>query len=86
MVAYWPKLKHGGVFAGDDFGDVNKKDGVTSMKFQWGVRSAARQFAQEMRLPLYVTISPQHQGKFLFDGSQCYPYPAWYIVKPALNE
>ena len=92
MTAWWPKLKHGGLFAGDDFGDIDNKDGPTSVKFEWGVRSAARTFAKELQLPLYATISPQNDGKkldgahsLLGDGSPCYIFPAWYIVKPTLN-
>eukprot|EP00581_Thalassiosira_minuscula_P002097 CAMPEP_0183737282 /NCGR_PEP_ID=MMETSP0737-20130205/51501_1 /TAXON_ID=385413 /ORGANISM="Thalassiosira miniscula, Strain CCMP1093" /LENGTH=280 /DNA_ID=CAMNT_0025971517 /DNA_START=157 /DNA_END=996 /DNA_ORIENTATION=- len=77
MVAYWPKLKHGGLFAGDDFGDAVSKDGPISVEYEWGVRKAAQQFAKEMRLPLYGTITPHHSGDVLYDGSPCYAFPAW---------
>ena len=88
MAAWWPKLKRGGLFAGDDFGDPDMKDGKVALTNEWGVRSASRMFAKELQLPLYTTISPQSHNQvrgasyLLMDDSPCYIFPAWYFVKP----
>ena len=69
--AWWPKLKKGGIMAGDDFGDwSDPRDGRTANLYQWGVRRAVKEFAANNQLPFFVTYR-----------LDCYADPAWYTVK-----
>lgn len=92
LVAWWPKVRHGGLVSGDDYGNHLKDTPLMSVTrwwnafgkpatrrsldeykkiAGWGVISATQRFAREQSIPLFVTYS-----------SDCYPYPAWYLVKP----
>ena len=92
LVAWWPKVRNGGLVSGDDYGTHLKDTPLMSVKrwwnefgkpithksldeykkiAGWGVISATQRFAKEQSVPLFVTYS-----------KGCYPYPAWYLVKP----
>ena len=80
--AWWRKLRPGGLFSGDDYLDkystpyfdlkrARANYGPTMSQFDWGVIGAVQQFAADVGGQLHVT--------FLRD---CYPFPAWYMIKP----
>ena len=74
MEAWWPKLRTGGLFSGDDFGDQSlrwqEKYGGVAKGFNWGVREAVTEFAAKYNKQFFVT--------WMNDKTQC---PAWYLVK-----
>ena len=87
--AWWPKLRAGGLFSGDDYSDMERTEYLTSDEaanatvaaygymarwFKWGVISAVTEFARENEAILRVTWHKLARG--------CYKYPAWYMVKP----
>ena len=57
--AWWPKLKPGGMFAGDDFVDVHDVGLPTGNwhKGLWGVKSAVVRFAEEVGSLLFLTFA-----------------------------
>lgn len=73
--AWWPKIKKGGLFCGDDYipddGDiwltVDQKEPVYAGKF--GVRKAVNEFIQENNLSLYETTEEPY-------------WRQWYTFKP----
>jgi len=56
---WWPKLKTGGMMAGDDFADMD--DSFPSLSIHsnshWGVKSAVAQFAKEVGSPFFLTFA-----------------------------
>ena len=73
LVAWWPKLKVGGMMSGDDYAD--KGEAGYSLRdapnvFFWGVRTAVNDFAERVDEQVHVT-----------GDKGCYNYPAWYIFK-----
>ena len=56
---WWPKLAHGGMFAGDDFAD--RHDTFPSKRphigARWGVKSAVTAFALGVRRPFFLTFA-----------------------------
>jgi len=64
MNAWWPKLKDGGLFSGDDYGDVStghlafwEKD---LWPYQWGVVRGVREFSLAHGVP-YAITSHEHK-------------------------
>jgi len=61
---WWPKLKRGGMFAGDDFADFH--DAYPTVKYHqqdvWGVKTAVHNFCKRHGLPLLLTYAdlPRH--------------------------
>lgn len=74
LKAWWPKLRGGGLFSGDDYGDQSMrwKDrfGGVAIGFNWGVIEAVTDFAAEKGAQVHVT--------WMNDKTEC---PAWYIIK-----
>lgn len=74
MEAWWPKLRPGGLFSGDDYGDQSlrwqEKYGGVARGFNWGVKDAVIDFAKKYGKQFSVT--------WMNDKTQC---PAWYMVK-----
>lgn len=75
LAAWWPKLRPGGLFSGDDYGDQSDrwaaKYGEYGKVYKWGVIEAVNEFAAAHGLQVHVT--------WMNDKTEC---PAWYIVKP----
>jgi len=87
LSAWWPKLRHGGLLSGDDFGDAHMKPllkrwqkyfgkhgnwvGIDQPGIEWGVIGTVQDFAKEHCIVIHAT--------WLHD---CYTFPAWYAVKP----
>lgn len=84
LEAWWPKLRPGGLFTGDDYGlhqDDPRLWPLTADRFeanvnafakiyQWGTAIALHEFCAERNLQLNTTwLNDTHN-------------PAWYIVKP----
>ena len=85
MRIWYSKLRCGGMFAGDDWGDrAHDTDFMTREKSQrlyggapdWGVTSAATEFARSVGVQLMVT----HAGG-LGHAWECRKVPSWYLVK-----
>ena len=67
--AWWPKLREGGLFSGDDYGDKERTEYLTTDEaqsnydsrypyvkaFHWGVIRAVNQFAREVGAPVQVS-------------------------------
>ena len=82
LVAWWDKVRPGGLISGDDYGDTGNTSLMTSTRWEhafgavarsnkWGVISALEQFTAEKQVILHTT--------WVLD---CYKWPAWYFVKP----
>jgi len=94
--AWWPKLRPGGLLSGDDYGDAEPTPmvglerygrpkvggwarsvtgfrgyGSIPVDFHWGVIRATQEWANAMNASLHITWMPD-----------CYPFPAWYMIKP----
>lgn len=91
LSAWWPKLKAGGCFSGDDYANTNNPT-----EGAYGVVEAVNEFADRLGLTLYVAgcaDSRQEQLEFAkFHGEQAtkrlhgqshFPFqnPCWYIFK-----
>lgn len=94
MRAWWPKLRHGGLFSGDDYADHMDTELVSARRWRhaygpgpnivshWGVPRAAQQFANEVGRQLMITWMKGHTGTQPSEGNlSCYLFPAWYILK-----
>lgn len=94
LEAWWPKLRSGGLFSGDDYACV-----VSPHEGPYGVVEVVNWFMMDRKLDFYVTgvmgtTDLAHKCKWAeFVGKQttCYfrkqPYfafqdPAWYCIKP----
>ena len=74
MHAWWPKLREGGLFSGDDYGDYRDVEYLDRAKMnqlygrslqrlsRWGVIRAVTKFAQIVGAPLHATF---YKGKSL---------------------
>lgn len=82
LEAWWPKLRPGGLFSGDDYGDFlgsplmsaerfSTVFGSVAVNWKWGVQRAVNEFCERRRLVHHVTWA-----------NDCYQIPAWYIIKP----
>ena len=92
--AWWPALREGGLLSGDDYGDDQDTPFVTARRWaeyygkvardhKWGVIRAVQQFADEQDRQLFVTWMRPGKNRSMIDreGTGCYAWPAWYIVK-----
>ena len=95
--AWWPKLRHGGLMSGDDYGDMKDTPflpreryveyyGNDSLLSQWGTVRAMQEFADEVDRQLFVTWmkphdDPTQRTSIVREGRGCYHHPAWYIIK-----
>ncbi len=84
LEAWYPKVRHGGLFSGDDYGlcvDDRRLYPFTvdrqgnnwrdlAKVFKWGTAIALHEFCEARKLRLHIT--------WLNDFSN----PAWYIIKP----
>lgn len=84
LAAWWPKLRKGGLFSGDDFGfykddprlfplkaeRLTKERREISELYKWGTAPALIEFCEARKLQLQITWLNDTQG------------PAWYIMKP----
>lgn len=82
--AWWPKVRPGGLFSGDDYGigfdapgmwpltaeRFEKRFGEIANVYKWGTALALKEFCEQRGIVLRVT--------WLNDFAN----PAWYIVKP----
>jgi len=61
---WWPKLKTGGMLAGDDFADMYDVFPASEVHQQnhWGVKSAVAQFAKEIGSPFFLTFADRSHG------------------------
>lgn len=95
LMAWWPKLRVGGLMTGDDFGDGEDQEllptskfkrhtplrqGGVPEKYRWGVISALREFAAKVGAIIQISYL---QGDGLIERpTDCYVFHAWYLVKP----
>lgn len=84
LEAWWPKLRPGGLFSGDDYGTgfddprlgelttarFARKYGDIAKIYQWGTALDLQEFCEARKLQLHIT--------WLNDFAN----PAWYIIKP----
>lgn len=73
--AWWPKIREGGLFSGDDYGDAGDKRwsetyGDVANQYNWGVQKAVEEFAAQVGRQVHVT--------WMNDKSAT---PSWYIIK-----
>ena len=54
---WWPKLKHGGMFAGDDFADVHDTAYSVRPGVGYGVKSAVANFSAAVSSPFFLTFA-----------------------------
>lgn len=73
---WWPKIKKGGIFAGDDYipddGDIwliNHADGSKQYAGKFGVRKAVTEFSKQLGLKIYSTTEEPY-------------WKQWYTFKP----
>jgi len=61
---WWPKLKKGGMIAGDDFADMHDSFPAKqfAQAFHWGVKSAVAQFAKEIGSPFFLTFADRNHA------------------------
>lgn len=93
LQGWWPKLKSGGIFSGDDYDDVdNPAEG------RYGVIQAVNEFMEQHSLEFYVTgvkttdlaakiawakLNGEQGSKYLRNmPHKPFVNPAWYCVKP----
>lgn len=76
LEVWWPKIKRGGIFSGDDFipedGDiwlVNNSDGSSQYAGKFGVRKAVTEFSNKNGLKIYSTTEEPY-------------WKQWYTFKP----
>jgi len=88
--SWWPKVKPGGLFAGDDYGDaelspvIEKSHPTLAELFKesrWGVVRAVNQFSQKQRLQVHTTALEGHYVKFLSNYHPHLSAPNWYLFK-----
>ena len=76
LQVWWPKIKKGGLFTGDDYipedGDIwliDNNDGTKEYAGKFGVRKAVTEFAEENKLQIYSTTQEPY-------------WKQWYTFKP----
>ena len=76
IVKWYPKVRSGGVLAGDDYANADEDWYLNKwhMKLDWGVKSAVSDFFRCVNLPVFTT--------YYDDGKTGYVYPCWYVIKP----
>lgn len=74
LEAWYPKLREGGLFSGDDYGDQSErwanKFGEWGKIFKWGTIEAVNEFVEREGKQLNIT--------WMNDKTTC---PAWYFIK-----
>jgi len=73
--AWYPKLRSGGLFSGDDYGDQSErwkeKFGGVAQIYNWNVIKAVKEFCEWKGIQYSVTWM-----------NDKYSTPAWYFIKP----
>lgn len=69
LLAWFPKVRHGGIVAGHDYLNWTREEGA---QVDFGVKAAIDEFCVENGYKLHVTNSDFWQGN---------PYPTWWFVK-----
>ncbi len=73
--AWYPKLRSGGLFSGDDYGDQSerwqKRFGDYAQIYNWNVIKAVKEFCEWKGIQYSVTWM-----------NDKYTTPAWYFIKP----
>jgi hypothetical protein len=81
LEAWYPKVRHGGLFSGDDYGmsvedarlypmTVKRQSSAFAALYNWGTAIALHEFCEARKLQLHIT--------WLNDKANA----AWYIIKP----
>lgn len=91
---WWPKLRPGGMFSGDDFADEGGTLYAIRPGRSWGVKTAVTRFAATVERPFFLTFSDrshfERPGLFSdsleFETSNHTPraaafFSAWYMFK-----
>lgn len=86
LLAWWPKLKVGGMISGDDYadkGDQGFRATDAPTIYSWGVRSAVNDFGHAVQEQVYTSAGNNffvmHEGKPVRRG--CHEFQAWYMFK-----
>ena len=90
MAAWYPKTKPGGLFSGDDFGDVMLASDANlfvtahvGRSFRWGVIRAVTEFAIQHSIDYHVTAYETHYDAHYSKRARPEQSPPnWYLVKP----
>jgi hypothetical protein len=69
LLAWFPKVRHGGLVAGHDYLNWTKEEGAGC---DFGVKAAVDEYCYENGYELHVTTDDYWEGN---------PYPTWYFVK-----
>jgi len=69
LLAWFPKVRHGGIVAGHDYLNWTRAEGA---QVDFGVKAAVDEFCAEHGYQLHVTSEDYWQGN---------PYPTWWFVK-----
>ena len=80
--SWWPKLRSGGLFSGDDFGDADDVFGPGWTTVQ-GVKSAVARFAETVGVPFFLTYAETYAAR----DCHVYTHPTrpWTRVVPPLS-
>jgi len=76
MRTWWPKLKRGGMMAGDDFADMfdtfpSHKNHVSS---KWGVKSAVAGFSKAVGSPFFLTFADRSHSTTSNDPTSTFEF------------
>mmetsp|Transcript_9500 Transcript_9500/g.23691 ORF Transcript_9500/g.23691 Transcript_9500/m.23691 type:complete len:167 (-) Transcript_9500:78-578(-) len=88
LVAWYPKVRRGGLVSGDDYGDSQDTEWVTPERFEgsigkllgWRTATPTSGKWGTMRAVHEFARSHGHQ-LFVTWMQDCYHYPAWYFIK-----
>lgn len=87
LKAWYPKVRLGGLVSGDDYGDCEATEWLTSERFARGIAKGPRPLdtasAYHWGTVRAVNAFARSRGHQLFVTylHDCYLYPAWYFVK-----
>ncbi|CAE8634099.1 unnamed protein product, partial [Polarella glacialis] len=86
--AWYPKVRWGGLLSGDDYGDANDTELMTTDRYMSGISKCLGWRTETARHHNWGTMRAvqefaRRKGHQLFVTwmVDCYPYPAWYFVK-----
>lgn len=76
IIKWYPKVRPGGVVAGDDYANADEDWYFNKwhMKLDWGVKAAVHDFFRCLNIPVFTT--------YYDDARTGYGYPCWYVIKP----